>query len=93
MTNIEKFLNTLREFTGGKEDKDNFIQKALKVCKAFKVKPLKTPKPDAPSKKTAYSLFCREIRNTTKELQGLPVSKASTIISKEWKKVNPARRR
>ena len=41
-TNMQKFLNTLWEFTGGKEDKDNFIQKALKVCKAFKVKPLKT---------------------------------------------------
>ena len=39
---MQKFLNTLWEFTGGKEDKDNFIQKALKVCKAFKVKPLKT---------------------------------------------------
>ena len=35
----EKFLNTLWEFTGGKEDKGNFIQKALKVCKIFEVKP------------------------------------------------------
>ena len=40
---MEKFLNTLLEFTGVKEDKDNFIQKALKVCKVFKVKPLNTP--------------------------------------------------
>ena len=47
------FLNTLWEITGGKEDKDNFIQKAIKVCKAFKVKLLKKPKPDVPSKKIA----------------------------------------
>ena len=84
---MQKFLNTLWEFTGEKEDKDNFIQKALKVCKVFKVKPLKTPKPDVPSKKTAYNLFCKDIRKTKKELQGVPVSKASAIISKEWKKV------
>ena len=85
--NTQKFLNTLWEFTRVKEDKENFIQKALKVCKVFKVKPLKTPKPDIPSKKTAYNLFCREIRKTKKELQGVPVSKASAIISKKWKKV------
>ena len=41
-TNTQKFLNTLWEFTGGKEDKSNFIQKELKVCKIFKVKPLNT---------------------------------------------------
>ena len=35
--NMQKFLNALWEFTGGKEHKDNFIQKALKVCKVFKV--------------------------------------------------------
>ena len=58
---MQKFLNTLCEFTGVKEDKDNFIQKALKVCKVFKVTPLKAPKPDVQSKKTAYNLFCREI--------------------------------
>ena len=80
---MQKFLNTLWEFPGGKEDKDNFIQKALKVCKVFKVKPLKTPKPDVPSKKTAYNLFCKDIRKIKKELQGVPVSKASVIISKE----------
>ena len=34
---MQKFLNTLWEFTGGKEHKDNFIQKALKVCKVLKV--------------------------------------------------------
>ena len=54
---MQKFLNTLWEYTGGEEDKDNFIRKALKVCKVFKMKPLKTPKLDAPSKKTAYNLF------------------------------------
>ena len=87
MANMQKFLNTLWEFTGVKEDKDNFIQKALKECKVFKVKPLKTPKPDVPSKKTAYNLFCREIQKIKKEMRGVPVSKASAIISKEWKKV------
>ena len=91
--NIQKLLNTLWEFTGGKENKDNFIQKALKVCKVFKVKPLKTPKPDVPSKKTAYNLFCKDIRKIKKELQGVPVSKASAIISKEWKKVKPCKKR
>ena len=52
---LQKFSNTLCEITRVKDDKDNFIQKALKVCKVFKVKPLKTPKPDVPSKKTAYN--------------------------------------
>ena len=84
---MQKFLNTLWEFTGVKEGKDNFIQNALKVCKIFKVKYLKTPKPDVPSKKIACNLFCREMRKTKKELQGVPVSKESAIISKEWKKV------
>ena len=80
---MRKLLNNLWE----KQDKDNFIQKALKVCKVFKVKPLKTSKPDISSKKTAYNLFCEDTRKTEKELQGAPVSKASVIISKEWKKV------
>ena len=87
--NMQKFLNTLWEFTGGKEDKGNFIQKALKVCKVFKVNPLKTLKPDVPSKKTAYNLFCKDIRKIKKELQGVPLSKASAIISREWKRLNP----
>ena len=91
--NTRKFLNTLWEFTRVKEDKENFIQKALKVCKVFKVKPLKTPKPDSPSKKTAYNLFCREIRKTKKELQGVPVSKASAVISKKWKKVKASEKK
>ena len=81
--NMQKFLNTLWKFTRGKEDKDNFIQKTLKVCKVVKVKPLKTPNPDVSSKKTAYNLFCKDIRKTKKELKGVPVSKASVIISKE----------
>ena len=84
---MQKFLNTLWEFTEGKEGIDNFIQKALKVCKVFKVKPLKTPKLDAPSKKTAYNLFCKDIQKTKKELLGVSVSKASAITSREWKKV------
>ena len=71
-TNIQNFLSTFWEFTGGKQDKDNFIQKALKVCKVSKV--------------TAYNLFWKDIRKIKKDLQGIPVSKASAIISKEWKK-------
>ena len=59
----QKFLNILWEFTGGKEDKGNFIQKTFKVCKVFKGKPLKVPRPDVPSKKTAYNLFRKDIRN------------------------------
>ena len=90
---MQKFLNTLWEFTRGKEDKDNFIQKALKVCKVFKVKPLKRPKLDVPSKKTAYNLFWRDIRKTKKELQGVPASKASAVISKEWKKVKASEKK
>ena len=58
---MQKFPNTLWEFTGGKEDKDNFIQKAFKVCKVIKLKPLKAKTPDVPSKKTAYNLFCKDI--------------------------------
>ena len=84
---MQKFLNTLWEFTGGKEDKDNFIRKAFKVCKVFKVKPLKTPRPNVPSKKTEYNLFCKDIRKINKKLQGVPVYKAGANISKEWKKV------
>ena len=33
---MQKFRNNLWEFTGVKEDKDNFIQKALKLCKILK---------------------------------------------------------
>ena len=57
------------------------------MCKVFKVKSLNTPTPDVPSKKTAYNLFCKDIRKTNKELQGVPVSKTSAIMSKEWKNV------
>ena len=49
---MQKFLNSW-EFTGGEEDKENFIQKAFNVCKVFKVKPFKTLRPEVPSKKTA----------------------------------------
>ena len=90
---MQKFLNTLWEFTRGKEDKDNFIQKAIKVCKVFKVKPLKTRRPNVPSKRTARNLFCKDIRITKKELQDVPVYKASAIISKEWKKVKASEKK
>ena len=57
------------------------------------MKPLKTPRPDAPSKKKAYNLFCREIQKTKKELQGVPVSKASVIKLREWKKVKASEKK
>ena len=58
-------LNTLWEFTRGKkDDKDSFIQKALKVCRTFKVMSLKTPRLDVPAKKTAYNFFYKDMRET-----------------------------
>ena len=89
----ENFLNTLLEFTGEKEDKNNLIQKVLKVCKDFKVEPLKTLKPDVPSKTTAYNLFYKDIRTTKKESQGVPVYRVSAIISKEWKKTKASKKK
>ena len=38
-------------------------------------------------------LFCKDIRKTKKELQGVPVSKASAIISREWKKVKASEKK
>ena len=43
-----------------------------KSCKDTKMcvvtKPLKTPRPDFPSRKAAYNLFCKDIRKMKKEL-------------------------
>ena len=39
---------------------DNFVQKALELCKTFKVKSLKTPKLDVPRKITAYKLLYKD---------------------------------
>ena len=88
------FLNTLWEFTRGvEEDRDSFIQKALKVCKTFKVKPLKTPKLDVPVNKTAYNLFYKDMQETKEELYGVTVSQGSAIISKEWKNVQASEKK
>ena len=38
-------------------------------------------------------MFCKDIRKTKKELQGVPVSKASAIISKEWNKVKASEKK
>ena len=54
--------------------------------------PLKAPKPDVSSKKKTYNLLCRDIQKAKKELQGIPVSKASAIILKEWKKVKASKK-
>ena len=63
------------------------------MCKVFKVKPLKTPKPDVPSKKTGYNLFCKDIWKIKKELQGVPASKASAIILEEWRKIKASEKK
>ena len=68
-------------------NKDKFIQKPLKMCKVFKVKPLNAPKLDVPSRNTAYNLFCKHMQKVKKKSQGGRVSKASAIISEEWKRV------
>ena len=68
-------------------NKDKFIQKPLKVCKVFKVKPLNAPKLDVPSRNTAYNLFCKHMQKVKKKSQGGLGSKASAIISEEWKRV------
>ena len=57
------------------------------------MKALKTPKPDVPSKKNAYNLFCKDIQKMKKGLQSVPVSKTSAIISKEWKKVKASEKK
>ena len=80
-------LNTLWEFTRGVEgDRDRFIKKALKVFKTFKVRSLKTSKPDVPAKKTANNLIYKDMQETA-ELKGATIPQASAIISREWKKV------
>lgn len=80
-------LNTFWEFTRGVEgDRDGFIKKALKVFKTFKVRSIKTSKPDVPAKKTAHNLFWKDMQETA-ELKGTIILQASAIISREWKKV------
>ena len=57
----KNFLNTLWEFTKRVEvDRESYIQKALNVYKAFKVKILKRHKLDVPPNNTVYSLFYKE---------------------------------
>ena len=91
--NMQKFLNTLWEFTGVKEEKSNFIQKALKVYKVFKVKPLKAPRPDVPSKKTAYNLFCKDIRKIKKSCRVFLSPRQVQSYRRNGKRSKPARRR
>ena len=57
------------------------------------MKPLKTEKADVPSKKTAYNLFCKDLRKIKIELQGISVSRASAIILKEWKKFKVSKKK
>ena len=79
----KKFLNTfkkLREEVG--EDRDSFMQKALKVCKTFKVKSLKTPKLDKLPTKTACILFYIYMEGK-KELNAAAVFERSANLSGE----------
>ena len=87
------FLNTLWEFTGGKEDKDIFIQKALRVWKVFKVKPLKTPKPDVPSKKTACNIFCKTSERSKKGFRVFLFLRQVQSYRRNGKKLRPTTRR
>ena len=83
-------LNTLWEFTRG-EDKEGFIEKVLKVCKNFKLKHSKRPKPNVPAKKTTYNIFCKDMQET--ELKGVTVPQASAIISRDGKRLKLATRK
>ena len=91
--NMQKFLNTLWEFIGGKEDKYNLIQKAFKVCKIFKVKTLKTTRPDVPSKKAGFNLFCKYIPKTKKQLQMFLSIRQMQSYRRNGKSLKPATRR
>ena len=57
------------------------------------MKPLKTPKPDVPSTKTEYNLFCKDIQKMKKDLESVPVSKTNAIISEEEKKVKASNKK
>ena len=48
--------------------------------------------PDVPSRTKTYNLLCKDIQKAKKELQGVPVSKASAIILKECKKVKASKK-
>ena len=86
-------MRSWKDLPEEKRIKTTSFKRHSKCARSFKVKPLKTPKPDVPSKKTTYNLFCKDIQKTKKELQGVPVSKASVIISKEWKKVKVSKKK
>ena len=90
---MQKLLNTLREFPAGKENKDNFIKKALKLCKVFKVKPLKTPKPDISSKKTAYDLFAEIFERPKKSCREFRFPKQVQSYQRNGKRLKPVRRK
>ena len=68
---MQNLLNTFWEFTVEKEDKDNIIEKALKVCKVFKVKPLRTPKPDVPSRRRHTICFAKTLEKLKKSYRVL----------------------
>ena len=77
----------LWEFSrSAKKDRESFIQKALKVCKTYKLNSLKRPKFDIPQRKTVYNLFYCDMQEK-KELKGATVCQANAIISRELKNV------
>ena len=76
-----------------KRTKKTSFKRYLKCVKSLKVKPLKAPKLDVPSKKAIHNLLCKDIRKMKKELQSVSVSKVSAIVSKHWKKVKDSNKK
>lgn len=80
----ENFLNTLWEFTRGlEEDRDRFVQKALKTCQTFKVRSLRTSKLDVSPKKTAQNHFFESMPKKKEKVKSTIVSQESAIMKKE----------
>ena len=69
-----------------KRGQKQFHSKGSESVQDHQLKTLKTAKLNVSLKKTAYNLFFKDKQNTKNKLQNVPVSKASAIISEEWKK-------
>ena len=90
---MQKFLNTLWEFTRVKEDKDNFIQKALKVCKVFKVKPLRNQNLMLHQRRQHTICFAERFKRPKKSCRVLQFPRQVQSYRKNGKRLRPARRR
>ena len=89
----QKFFNTLWDFTEGKEDKDNFIQKALKACKVFKVKPLKTAKSDFHQGRQHTICFAKTYERSKKSRRVFVFLRQVQPYQRNGKKLRPVIRR